>query len=58
MEDPFAIQNQSLRYAIHQLKTMIGMVAATPHQKGKTKSAIKLKVTTNSQNIRRCMEEF
>jgi hypothetical protein len=55
---PVPIQNQSLRYAIHQLKTTIGIVAATPHQNGKTKSAIKLRLTTNSQNIRRCMEEF
>ena len=52
------IQNQSLRYAIHQLRTNIGMVAATPHQNGKMKSATKLKVRTKSQNIRRCMAKL
>jgi hypothetical protein len=52
------IQNQSLRYAIHQLRTNIGMVAPPPHQKGKTKSATKLKVRAKSQNILRCMAEL
>lgn len=36
----------------------IGIVAATPHQNGRVKSAIRPKVMTSSQNSRRCMGPF
>ena len=44
-------QNQSLRYATHQLKTQIGMVAANAHQSGRATSAPSPRIVNVSQNI-------
>ncbi len=44
-------QNQSLRYAIHQLKKQIGMVAPSAHHIGSTKSAISPNIVKTIQKI-------
>jgi hypothetical protein len=44
-------QNQSLRYATHQLTHPIGMDANNAHQSGRTKSATTPKTVKVSQKI-------
>jgi hypothetical protein len=51
-------QNQPLRYAIHQLRMHIGIVAAIPHQKGRIKSATSPKIVKLAQNIFLCTYSF
>ena len=49
------IQNQSLRYAIHQLAKPIGIVASSAHQIGKTRSATIPRAMKTSQKTLRSM---
>jgi hypothetical protein len=48
-------QNQSLRYATHQLKMPMGMVASSDHMMGKVKSAISPSTTKDVQKTLRCI---
>jgi hypothetical protein len=48
-------QNQSLRYATHQLKMPMGMVARRDHMMGKETSAIKPRATKMVQKTLRCI---
>ncbi len=43
--------NHSLRYATHQEKIRIGMVAAMPHQSGRVKSAARPSTVKTIQKI-------
>jgi len=45
------LQNHSLLYATHQLTTAIGMVATSPHQIGRRKSAISPRRINTIQKI-------
>lgn len=51
-------QNQSLRYATHQLKIPMGMVASRDHKMGMAKSAIKLRAIKVVQKTLRCILLF
>ena len=51
-------QNQSLRYATHQLAYPMGMVAKTAHQNGSDKSATKPNPPNVSQKTFRCTTLF
>ena len=48
-------QNQSLRYATHQLNTPIGIVANSAHHKGSAMSAINPRTANSAQKIFRCI---
>jgi hypothetical protein len=48
-------QNQSLRYATHQLKMPMGMVASSDHKMGKVKSAMSPSATKVVQKTLRCI---
>jgi hypothetical protein len=54
----WTVQNQSLRYAIHQLTYTIGIVAAKAHHSGKMKSAAKPSTVKLIQKIFRSMKAF
>ena len=51
-------QNQSLRYAIHQLTYTIGMVAANAHHNGRIKSAANPSTVKLIQKIFRSIRTF
>ena len=51
-------QNQSLRYATHQLITPIGIVATSAHHNGNAKSATTPKTVKAVQNTFRCIPPF
>jgi hypothetical protein len=51
-------QNQSLRYATHQLAYTMGIVANTAHQKGSVKSATRPNPVNVSQKIFFCTISF
>ena len=51
-------QNHSLLYATHQLTIATGMVAASAHQSGRTKSAIRPSKTNTIQKILRSTNPF
>jgi hypothetical protein len=51
-------QNQSLRYAIHQLRNAMGIVAPKAHQTGKMKSAASPSTVKLIQKIFRSMPTF
>ncbi len=52
------IQNQSLRYATHQLATPMGIVATSAHQSGRTKSASRPRMVNTIQKIFRSTSPF
>jgi hypothetical protein len=49
-----ALQNQSLRYATHQLINAMGMVASSPQMSGSAKSATRLRTMKTIQKIFFC----
>lgn len=49
------LQNQSLRYATHQLTTAIGIVATRAHQRERVKSASRPKAAKTIQKIFFCI---
>jgi hypothetical protein len=54
----FPHQNQSLRYATHQLKMPMGIVARSDHKMGKVKSAVNPSATKVAQKTLRCIPIF
>ncbi len=54
----FLRQNQSLRYATHQLNMPIGIVATSDHNMGMVKSAISPSAKKVVQKTLRCIPSF
>ena len=54
-DQEFVRQNQSLRYATHQQKMPMGIVASSDHKMGKVKSAVSPSTVKVAQKTLRCI---